>query len=261
MSHVGVQRLGPGDAQKYAAEHQKSLQSAARQIVEAVTRIDGRKDRRVLQDAMDAERRDRRKPEQHDRTERATDRGRPEWLRRKQRQQDRGRRGQHIGLQARRDLLHAFERREHRNRRRDRAVAVNERRAEQANRDDQRPLTLLDAEQGHQRDDAAFAVVVDPHGDIDVLDRRDEEQRPQDQRQGAERGRRIGVRPGVVEHSLQRIEGARPDVPEHHAERREAHEPESSDRLRFGAGGFGRHPALPRSPLGRRARGRPEVRR
>ena len=97
---------------------------------------------------------------------------------RKQREQDHGRRGQHIGLQTRRDLLHPFERREHRNRRRDRAVAVNERRAEQAYRDNQRPLTLLDAEQGHQRDDAALAVVVDAHGDIDVLDRRDEEQRP-----------------------------------------------------------------------------------
>jgi hypothetical protein len=86
-----------------------------------------------------------------------------------------GRRGQHVGLQTRRDLLHAFERREHRNRRRDRAVAVNERRSEQAYRDNEGPLMLLDAEQGHQRDNAAFAVVVDAHGDIDVLDRRDEE--------------------------------------------------------------------------------------
>ena len=37
---------------------------------------------------------------------------------------------------------------------------------------------LLDAKQGHQRDNAAFTVVVDAHGDIDVFDRRYEEQSP-----------------------------------------------------------------------------------
>ena len=249
MPHVGIERLGPGYAKKHPAEDQKSLQSAPRQIVEAVTRIDGRKHRWVLHDAIDAERRDRGEPEEHDRAERAADRGRPERLRREQREQDHGRRRQHVGLQGRRDLLHAFQRREHRNRRRDRAVAINERRAEEAYRYDERPLMLLDAEQRHQRDDAAFAVVVDAHGDIDVLDRRDQEQRPQDQRQGAERRRRIGGLTGVVKHGLQRIERARADVAEHHAERREPQEPELPDRLRLGAGCFARHPALPRSPL------------
>ena len=40
---------------------------------------------------------------------------------------------------------------------------------------------FFDPEQGHERDDASLAVVVDPHRDIDVFDRRDEEQGPDDQ--------------------------------------------------------------------------------
>ena len=81
---------------------------------------------------------------------------------------------------------------------------------------------LLDAEQGHERDDAALPVVVDPHGEVDVFHGRDEEERPQDQRQRAER--RLGVRvgTGVVEDGLERVERARADVAEHDAERREA---------------------------------------
>ena len=197
---------------------------------------------------------------QHDRAEGSPDRRRPERLDREQRQQNRGRRRQHVGLQARRDLLHAFERRQHRNRRRDRAVAVDQRRAEQAGGDNQRPLMPLDAEQGHQRDDAALAVIVDAHGDIDVFDRRDEEQRPDDERQGAQRRRRVGMGPGVVEHGLQRVERARADVAEHHAERRDAGEPKSPDRLRLGAGLLRSTSRSPTRPSDARSPGCPSIR-
>ncbi len=81
---------------------------------------------------------------------------------------------------------------------------------------------LLDAEQGHQRDDAAFAVIVDAHGKIDVFDAGDDEEGPQDQRQRAED--RGGVRLGArqVQNGFQRIEGARADIAEDDAERRQA---------------------------------------
>src|SRR5271163_4856144 len=54
-----------------------------------------------------------------------------------------------------------------------------------------------------------------------------------------------GMRPGVVEHGLERVEWARADVAEHHPERREAGEPQVRARLRPGAGCFDRHLALP----------------
>jgi hypothetical protein len=87
-----------------------------------------------------------------------------------QRNEDRDRHRHHIGPEPGRRDGQAFERREHGNRRRDGAVAVNESRSEQAERDDRRPRLMLDAEQRHQGEDAAFAVIVDPHGDGDVFE-------------------------------------------------------------------------------------------
>ena len=205
---------------------------------------------------MDAERGDRSEPEEHDRTEGAADPGGPERLDGEQDEQDERRRRQHDRLQARGDLLDAFEGRQHRDRRRDRAVAVDERGAEQADGDDDRPPLLLDAEQGHQGDDAALPVVVDPHGEVDVLDGGDEEERPQDQRQRAEHGRRVRMGSGVVEHGFQRVERARADVAEHHAERGEAGEGGPAGRRRLVIGRFARH-----SPLPGRKRRRPDGQR
>ena len=62
-------------------------------------------------------------------------------------------------------MFEPFERREHGDRRRDRAVAVDQRGAEQADGDDRGPVLPLDAEQRHEREDAAFAVIVDAHGE------------------------------------------------------------------------------------------------
>ena len=59
MAHVGVERLGSGDAEEYAAKHKEPLQPAPRQVVEAVTRIDRDEDLRMLENPMDAERGDR----------------------------------------------------------------------------------------------------------------------------------------------------------------------------------------------------------
>ena len=113
---------------------------------------------------------------------------------------------------------------------------------------------LLDPEQRHQRYDAALAVVVDPHGEIDVFDRHDEDEGPQDQRQGAQHRRRIGMRAGVVEHGFQRIERAGADVAEHHAECGETGEREAAVRSRLSACGFDRHFALPSPAYSRHCR-------
>jgi hypothetical protein len=39
----------------------------------------------------------------------------------------------------------------------------------------------LGAQQRHQREDTAFAIIVDPHGDGDIFDRGDDHQGPEQQ--------------------------------------------------------------------------------
>ena len=127
----------------------------------------------------------------------------------------------------RRGDIEAFERRQHGNRRRDRAVAIDQRGAEQAQHDDHRPPPLLDAQERHQGEDAALAVVIDGHGDGDVFDRRDQEQGPDHQRQDAEDALRCGVAVEIVEGGFQRVERAGADIAEHDAECRHTHRRDS----------------------------------
>jgi hypothetical protein len=102
----------------------------------------------------------------------------------------------------------------------DRAVPVDEGGAEQAERHDRRPPLALDAQQRHQGEDAAFAVIVDPHGDGNVFDAGDRNQRPHDQGEYPQHRRRGGPA-GEVQHRLERVERAGADVAEYDAQRRE----------------------------------------
>jgi hypothetical protein len=128
-----------------------------------------------------------------------------------------------VRLNRRRHHVQAFQRRQHRYGRRHRAIAIDERRAEQAGRDDRGPVLFLDADQRHQRQNAALAVIVDAHRDRNVFDRRDDHQRPDQQAEHAQDGRRIRAAAGQIEHGLQRIERTRPDIPKHDPQRGEPH--------------------------------------
>ena len=79
--------------------------------------------------------------------------------------------------------------------------------------------------QRHQRQDAAFALVVGPEHDQDVLDRDDQDQRPQDQRQDAEdvvaRRRRAGRHRRRVQRLAEGVERAGADVAVDDADRTE----------------------------------------
>jgi hypothetical protein len=106
----------------------------------------------------------------------------------------------------------------------------------------------LDAEQRRQRADAAFGVIVHAHREVDVFDRRDEKERPENQRGRAEHCSRVWMWPGVVEHGFERIKRTRADIAEHHAKRRLGSEGEGSVRLRRDTGSLARHFALPACP-------------
>ena len=94
------------------------------------------------------------------------------------------------GCSAGRDDAEALDRAEHGDRRRDHAVAVEHRRAEDAEPDQPpaQPRAVLDAarHERRQREDAALAAVVGAHDQRDVLERDDDHQRPEDHRQDAE---------------------------------------------------------------------------
>ena len=110
-----------------------------------------------------------------------------------------------------------FDRAEHGDRRRDHAVAVEQRRAEHAEQHQHRAAAPAPSGRGGhqrgQREDAAFALVVGAHHDRDVLDRDDEQQRVDDERQHAEHvlvRRRHRVR--AEEALAHRVERAGADV-------------------------------------------------
>jgi hypothetical protein len=90
-----------------------------------------------------------------------------------------------------RDDFQTFDRAQYRDRRGDHAIAVEERRSNQSQRDDDlsapgvgvAPLLLKNERQ--QRENSALAVVVSAHDENDVLDADDDYQRPDDQREDA----------------------------------------------------------------------------
>jgi hypothetical protein len=112
---------------------------------QAVERVERGEHGGMLHNARNPHRGDDEKPDQHHRAEQVADRRSSPRLDSKQSEQDRDGGGHDIGLQRRGRHVQALQRRQHRDRRRDRAVAVDQRRPEQADRHDGRPLLLLHA--------------------------------------------------------------------------------------------------------------------
>ena len=161
--------------------------------------------------------------------------------------QDREAERHDVGLEGGRRELQALDRREHRDRRRDDRVAVEQRGADHAEQRDREDVVPHDAlEQRHQRERAALAVVVGAHDQEHVFERHDDDQRPQDQRHDAEHhlaGERAAGR-GGGEALLEGVERARADVAVDDADGAERQGPEPGARvgvLRLGGrrGGMG----------------------
>ena len=127
------------------------------------------------------------KIEEHHRAEQQADPRRAARLDREQADQDRNRDRDDVRLEARLDRGQALDRREHRNRRRDHQIAVEQGGREHAEHDDPVRPPFLAAErpvdQREQRQAAALALVVGAHDDADVFQRHDDHHRPEDQAQ------------------------------------------------------------------------------
>jgi hypothetical protein len=223
VPHVGVQRLAAGHDQEHRAEHEVAVPPGLGEELDGVERIDGGQHRRIARDLQRPEHRQDREPEQGDRPEHGTDTGRAEPLAGEQRDEDGDRDRHDVGLQHRRRHAQAFHRAKDRDGRRDDAVTVQERGAEHAEQDEQRSLGASRGRdrrgQRGQGEDAALAVVVGTQHEDEVLERDDDDQGPEDQREDAEHvggRRRHGVR--AVEAFANGVERAGADVAIHDTE-------------------------------------------
>ena len=181
-------------------------------------RVERSQNHGLFDDPPDAESGNRREPDDDDGTEESADAMRAVPLNEEEANQNRDGQRHDIRTEQRCGNLETFNRAEHRNRRRDHAVAVQQSGSEDAERNqDRAPFgeTSRDSagppEAGHQRsqrEDAPFALVVGAHNESDVLDRDDEDKRVDDERQDAEHvlvRRRDGMRTEeALPHCVQR---------------------------------------------------------
>jgi hypothetical protein len=203
-----------------------------------VARIDGEQHLGTARDTDDAEHGDGHEPQQHDRAEGAAHDRRSAVLDGEQSDQDRDRHRQHIGLEDRGADIEPFQRAEHRDRRGDDAVAIDQRGAEQPHDHVGAAGTgAAGANRRHEREDAALAVIVGAHHQHAILDRDRDHERPEDQRQAAEG--RLGIEPSAerLGDRLQRVERAGAEIAVDDAERGQRRR--GRQRLR-GARGFRR---------------------
>ncbi len=231
VAHIGVEGLGAGDREHDGAHRDEGDVGVAGDERVAVARREALEDRRVVNDPVHADGADRREPDRHHRPEEAADALGAPVLDQEEPGEQRQRDRHHEVRDARGGHLEALDRREDRDRRGDHAVAVEERGTEHAEGDERRrarrrvsPGALHERAQRH---DPALAVVVRAHDEGDVLDRDDERDRPEDERDDPVDVGPAGLHRVVVdrEDRLQRVERARADVAEDDAERAQ-HQPE-----------------------------------
>jgi len=184
MSHIRIQRFGSGHGQNDRSQRQKGEPAVEHKEVDRMVRIERPQDGRRLDDLPRAERRNHRKIHNHDRREQRTNFCGATLLQHKQKhQQPQGDRD-NILLKPCIDDRQTFNRRQNRNRRRDHAVAVKQRRSEHAQK--QRDPAIfgfaqLARYQRNQSQRPALPFVVSAHQDGDILDRNNQRHRPENQ--------------------------------------------------------------------------------
>ena len=160
------------------------------------------------------------------------DAGSPAALEEEQRDEDHGRDRHDVRPEDRCRDGKSFDGAQHRDSGRDDAVPVQERRTEDPQQDQHRVLALARRRdrrrECRERKDAPLPVIVGPQHEDEVLERDDDDQCPEDQRQDAEDVVvRRGDRVRALEALADRVERARADVAVNDAERGEREHDES----------------------------------
>jgi hypothetical protein len=148
--------------------------------------------RRPLNDVVESQHGQRHKPDRHHQSEELADAARSTALDREQRHEDAARERQHERRESRTGDGEPLDGAEHRDRRRDHAVAVQQRRADdrqERHAGDPSFARRMRAEpirnNCQQGEDAPLAMVVGAHDEAQILDGHHHDQRPQHERQNS----------------------------------------------------------------------------
>ena len=179
VPHVSVQSLGPRHGEHDRAQHEEAGETVLEEERHAVPGIQREQDGGVPDDLAGAEHPDQHEPHEHDRPEHGADRCRPVPLEEEQQKQGQQRGGNDVARELRSGDRQALDGTEHGDGRRDDAVAIEQRRAKESERDEDTSTSPLQ-QQREEGEDAALAVIIQTHDEHDVLDADDQDQRPDD---------------------------------------------------------------------------------
>ena len=225
VAHVSVQRLGTGQRQHHCAENGHAHAGVHHEEVDRPTRVEGLEHFRALRDAMHTQRPQYHEPGDHDRAEQLADFLGTVLLHQEQCHQHHQRNRHHPVVDTVKRQAHALHRRQHRHRRGDHAVAIEQRSADQAADHHQRTQPRVGRRgtprQRGQRHGAALALVVGTQDEHHVLERHHPQQRPQDQRQDPQHAIMVDRHPITAgEDFLQGVQRAGADIAINHPDRR-----------------------------------------
>ena len=185
VAFVCIERFGPCQNKEDRSENVKSGPAMLGNQAEAVGWVQRLEHLRILENMGQAGQPDDRKPDDHDGAEKRADTRRAPALQNEKTGENPRGDGDDIRLEDRRRDLEPLDGAQDRDRGRDDTVAVEKRSANQADQDcglaPSVHLQRRDRKRG-QRHDAALAVICGSHDDQHILDRHDDNERPEDQR-------------------------------------------------------------------------------
>ena len=126
MAHVGIQRLAAGHRQKHRSHHQKTGPAIDGEKRQGIAGIKRRQNLRRLHHARQSQQRYGQKPQHHDRPEIRAHPRRAARLNQKQPHQNDEGDGDYITIQQRGGDVQPLDRAQHRNRRRNHAIAIEQ---------------------------------------------------------------------------------------------------------------------------------------
>ncbi len=227
VAEVCVQRLAARDDEEDGAQHHETAPQVLAEEEHRVVGGDRCQHPRLSDDLAQPKDADGAEPDQHYRSEERADPCRPAALQEEQADQDHERHWDHPGSECRRRDLEPLNGAQHGDRRREGTVGIQERRPENSEHDHDAAGRKAPGEAGavderHQGQHAPFTLIVRADDHNMVLDRDDEDQRPEHEREDPQHVAGTDGDPvGPVEGLAHRVQWARADVAVDHAQRGE----------------------------------------
>lgn len=232
MTDIGEERLGSRDRQNHGAQHVIAGDAVAEQEADGIERVERDQNGRAMHQPDQTQHADGDEPQAHDRAEHLPHPIGATRLEEKQSNQDAGGERHDERLKNARRDIEPLDRREHRDRRRDHAIAIQHRRAEQHDKHQHigpaRPavdvapglrIALVFLQQPEYRERAPLAVMIGAEDEREIFDAYHQNHRPEDQRDDADHRymilRELGRFLKTRRHHIQPV-GA--DIAEHHAD-------------------------------------------